>query len=350
MNRFQNCKTLLDLQNVFEQEAVTFETLASDEQEKIVSVFYVQTTEEVELPLTPVRYEYIRDEVYAAAAAVQAADESAAAQEDMMGNFENFEEDETMENKKNVFDAATQKLTDAAKTVKVQAGMDVEEFKEVSDGAINTIKAEMFKVLGVLDDITGATVLKDSLMRILYKNAERGSQRGFFDAAAECRRVVRQHINAVMAFDPDENELKEVAALRYMLGEDEEGKPTGKRSVFSAFANSIVWICRKVSRKFRAWFGTDASHNVFGTVGAALASVFGMAAGIIGSALKLAMHAVVFAGSYAVAAVIKAVSFVWNQLKKLGSFIKSKFDKQDEVQDIVEDTQEEMADEEAPEC
>lgn len=338
-NCFKNCKSLMDLHTTIESQKLSLEELSSAEQERLVAIFCANTGDEIELPLTPRRYSYICEEVRTLTLAAQAADEI----------FNNMTmEDKNNMNKdiftaaKNAADSAIETIKTATKTVKVEAGKDAEEFKDKADSAITTGKDVIVGITNLIKDLTGSEVLKDALLRVLYKNMERGTQRGFFDAASEARRIIYQHINAVLACDPDEQELKEVAALRYMLGEDADGKPTGRRSVFTAFANSVVWIARKVTRKFRAWFGTDAETNVFGTVGAALASVFGMACKVIGSVLKVAAHALVFAGSYVIAAAIKAVAWVWSQLKKLGTFIKSKFDKKDEAEDIQEDTEEEV--------
>lgn len=236
--------------------------------------------------------------------------------------------------------AAADAISKATEDVKVRAGMDTEEFKEKADSSITTIKDATMGVLGALDRLTGATTLKNALLHILYQNTrDRSSKRGFFDAANECRRVVYNYIDGILDFDPDEDDFRTVIALRYMLGEDETGKPTGRRSIFTAFANGIVWICKKVARKFKAWFGTNEESNIFGTVGASLASIFGMVAGVIGSVLKVAAHAVVFVGSYVVGAIIKAISFIWDKLKGFGTFLKKKFGKDDEADDEAVDTE-----------
>ncbi len=241
---------------------------------------------------------------------------------------------------KTVVNAAADVISKATADVKVRAGMDADEFKTKADESITTIKDVTMGVLDTLDRLTGATTLKNALLHVMYQNTrDRSSKRGFFDAANECRRVVYNYIDGIMDFDPDEDDLRTVIALRYMLGEDAEGNPTGRRSIFTAFANGIVWICKKVARKFKAWFGVNEESNIFGTVGASLASIFGMVAGVIGSALKVAAHAVVFVGSYVVSAVIKAISFIWDRLKDFGVFLKKKFGKDDAEEDEAVDAE-----------
>lgn len=343
MNRFENCKTFVDLQQVLGGEGMKLSALTEEERERLVVVFaanapdYARDT--VELPLTEAGFAFICDVVEEEVIKIAA-------------NELNIEGGFTMN--KNVFmntdeavkvavNSAADAIAKATQNVRVRVGEDAEAFKDRADDSITTIKDATFSALNALDRLTGASMLKDALLHVLYKNSERSSKRGFFDAADECRKIIYNYIDGVMAFDPDEDDLKEVAALRYMLAEDEEGKPTGRRSIFSAFANGIVWICRKVTRKFKAWFGVDAETNIFGSVGASLASIFGMAAGIIGSVLKVALHSVIFVGSYVVTAVIKAISFVWEKLKGFGAFMKNKFGKKDVVDDAAED--EELEDE-----
>lgn len=328
-NRFQDCKSIIDLHKVL-AEGIEPASLNPEEQERLVLVFNTNTGEDVGLPLTPVAFEYIcgETEKYAVKAAVEELNNKK--ETSIMKNTDNII--------KNVVNAATDTIAHATANVRVRAGEDVESFKDKADASITTIKDATHGVLDVLDHLTGASSLKQDIQHILYKNSERGSKRGFFDAAAECRRLVYEHIEVIMSYDPDEDDLREVAALRYIIGEDEEGNPIeGHRSIFSAFANGIVWICKKVARKFRSWFGVDEEKNIFGSVGASLASIFGMAAGIIGSVLKVALHTVIFVGSYVLTAVIKAISFIWDKLKGFGLFMKEKFSKDDDAEDAVDE-------------
>jgi hypothetical protein len=317
---------------------IPFTDLSLEETERLASVFNANAEKEVALPLSKEAYAHICNETQKHAIHVAV---------NVLQN--NFEEDSTMNNTtiftntdaavKAAVNSATDAIAQATKNVRVRAGMDVESFKDKADESITTIKDATFSVLGVLDHLTGATTLKNSILHVLYKNtADRSSKRGFFDAADECRRIIYNYIDGIMEFDPDEEELRVVAALRYVVGEDENGKPImGHRSIFSAFANGIVWIAKKVARKFRAWFGVDAETNIFGSIGASLASIFGMVAGVIGSVLKVALHTVIFVGSYVVSAVIKAVSFVWDKLKDFGTFMKTKFGKDDAQADAEDD-------------
>lgn len=337
MNRFQHCKSLIDLHNVL-VDGIPFTDLSLEETERLASVFNANAEKEVALPLSKEAYAHICTEVqkHAIEIAVNVLQNNIMEDKNMTTNTTFTNTDAIV---KDAVNAASEVIANATKNVRVRAGMDVEAFKEKADESITTIKDATFSVLGVLDRLTGATTLKHALLHILYQNAaDRASKRGFFNAAEECRRVVYNYIENIMEFDPDEEDLRTVAALRYVIGEDEDGKPiVGHRSIFTAFANGIVWIAKKVTRKFKAWFGVDAETNIFGTIGASLASIFGMVAGVIGSVLKVALHTVIFVGSYVVSAVIKAVSFVWDKVKGFGTFLKTKFGKDDAQADAEDD-------------
>ncbi len=363
MNRFIGSKTILELYTLVNR--IKFTELTQEEAETMVAIFNANLEEgsadAVEYPLTKAGYDYIyascskaaKRARYAKLTKVKEARRNthcsgANAQETTTvkdGTAVNFKEEITMNNPIINLKAALEKsaadIAAAKETVKVKVGEDTEEFKAKADDSITTCKNALMSVLSKLDELTGATALKESLLQVLYdETKDTTTARGFFDAASECRRIVYRYIDTVMAFDPDEYDLQTVAALRYMLAEDEEGKPTGRRSIFTSFTNTVVWVCRKVSRTFKRWFGTDASTNIFGSVGASLASIFGVVAGVLGSALKVALHTLIFVGSYIVTAVIKAVAWVWDMLKKAGNFVKSKVTKEDVAafdEDVVDE-------------
>lgn len=341
MNRFENCKTLVGLQQVLGGEGVTYSTLTDVEVEKLWAVFnanapdYARDT--VELPLTEAGFDFICDVVEEEVIKIAANELHNEKGGFIMNKNTLTHTDDAIKNGVNTCVSAISKATE---NVRARAGEDVEAFKDKADESIKTIKDATIGALGVLDHLTGASVLKNDLLGILYENinGKTCAKRNFFDAANECRNRVYKHINRIMMCDPNEEMLRTVMALRYLIGEDENGKPiVGHRSIFSAFANGIVWICKKVSRKFKRWFGTDAETNIFGSVGASLASIFGMAAGVIGSVLKIAVHTVIFVGSYVASAVIKAISFVWDRLKGFCTFVKTKFDKKDAEEDTADD-------------
>ena len=360
-NRFKGSKSILELYTLVNR--IKFTELTQDEAETMVAIFNANLEEgsadAVEYPLTKAGYDYIHASCKKAAKRAQYAkltklkearrnthsSDAVDAQEsttENSGNAVNFKEEITMNNPvtnmKAMMEKCAASMAAAQETVRVKVGEDTKELHGRADDAITTCKNALVSVLDKLDELTGATALKESLLQVLYdETKDTTTARGFFDAASQARTIVYRYIDTVMAFDPDEYDLKTVAALRYMVGEDETGKPTGRRSIFTSFANTVVWVCRKVARTFRRWFGTDASKNIFGSVGASLASIFGVAAGVLGSALKVALHTLVFVGSYIVTAVIKAVAFVWEQLKKAGNFVKSKVTKKDAVDDAADD-------------
>lgn len=327
-NNRLNCKSLTELHLAISKKNIKFPSLTIAEVNTLTSVFGMNAVTEDEFTRI-------------CEAAQKAAMESAVNEIKIKGGntmniINNAASDEAIAN---AINAAISSISKAKDSVKVNAGMDAEEFKTQADESINVIKDATCSVLEKLDHLVGATTLKKTLYSILYRNLnDRSSKRGFFDAARECRAVIANHINVIMAFDPSEDEFKTVVALRYMIGENENGEPiVGHRSIFTAFAQGIVWVCKKVSRKLRSWFGVDAESNIFGSVGASIASILGIATGIITNVIKVVASAIIFVGSYAVSAILNAVSFVWDNLKKAGSFVKGKLTKKDEEEDATDE-------------
>ena len=346
MNRFANCKSLFDLYNVFSNVdgIEDYNALTVEERLTVLNVFSSAKPEGVcapDSPLSEAGYTLIWNSVVDAVETDMAND-----------MFKKMEEKKTMiktdEKIMNKVNAAMNTMFGAIDGARVRAGEDANQFKDNCDKSITTIKDALSGVLGELDMLLGCSSLKNQLMGILYRDIEgKTSKRGFFDGAKECRAVIEREIQSILGWDPDETELKQVVALRYIIGQDADGNPIkGHRSIFSAFANGIVWICKKVHRKLNKWFGVDASDNIFGTVGASIASVFGVAAGVIKSVLEIVVNCVIFVGSYILSATLHAVAFVVEKVKGFFEKAKEKFSKSDEAQDVAEDELEELFEEE----
>ena len=321
MNKFANCNSLVEMYKVMTAPGVSYASLNAEEKETVYKLYFDNNGPGAALlrtPLTEDGYKHILEQVTAYANMLYA---------------------EAKKLKKRsklhqAVDTMYQTTANAVGSAVVRVGGDANEFKETCDTSITNIKGALGVVLTLLDDLTGATYLKDQLMTIIYRNTEGiKSRRGFFDCAEEARKAVEGYIRTLMALNPDEQELKTVVALRYMLGEDEEGKPTGRRSIFEVFANGIVWICKKVTRKLREWFGTDAESNIFGSVGAAIASVFGVACGIIKDVAKVAIHFVIYVGSYVLSALLNAIAWVVEKISGWAAKAKAKFTPADKVAD-----------------
>lgn len=354
MNRFENCNSLLELfQAIFGEEMVDFPSLTKEERKTLLEVYKDCNGPNAHMmaELTVGNYNTIIKNVY----------EIAKSLKEMADNMmeEENKEEENMENinketNKGVteFVAALDNFlrgaSTAVKSTAIQVGSAHNEFKVNSDAAITTLKTSFGVVLEKLDWLLGCTTLKNQLYNIVYVKTENtNSKRGFLAAAAECRHAVNAWIKNILDYDPDQVELKQVAALRYMMGEDESGKKIeGRRCVFAAFVNSIIWICKKAINLVKRKFGKDAATNIFGSVGAAIASVFGIAAGIISSVLRLAINFVVFVGSYVLSATLNAITWVIEKIEGWKEKAAQKFTAKDK-EELDEKLNEELAKEEA---
>lgn len=336
INRFENCTSLVEIfQVIFGEEMVDFSSLTNEEKKTVLNVYKSCNGPNAHMmaELTLGNYNTIIRNVYKVAKSLKEMADNMAETEEIIK-----EEKEMETNKSNKFTAKINGfytgVAGAVGSAAVRAGQDANDFKKSCDNAVTNIKNSLSGVLEELDYLLGYSDLKNQLYEIIYRNTEgTKSRRGFFDAALECRKAVNACIKDILDYDPDEDELKQVIALRFMLGEDEEGNPTGRRSIFAAFANGIVWICKKVARKLRSWFGTDAESNIFGSVGAGIASVFGVACGVLKEALKVAANFVVFIGSYVFSAVVNAIAWVVEKVSGWIEKAKKKFTTPEEEED-----------------
>lgn len=361
MNRFENCNSLIEIfQVIFGEEMVDFSSLTKEEKKTLLEVYKDCNGPNAHMmaELTLSNYNTIIKNVFEIAKSLKEMADNMSME--TMENENKMEEEENMENmdinketNKGVteFVAALDNFlrgaSTAVKSTAIQVGSAHNEFKVNSDAAITTLKTSFGVVLEKLDWLLGCTTLKNQLYNIVYVKTENtNSKRGFLAAAAECRHAVNAWIKNILDYDPDQVELKQVAALRYMMGEDESGKKIeGRRCVFAAFVNSIIWICKKAINLVKKKFGKDAATNIFGSVGAAIASVFGIAAGIITSVLRLAINFVVFVGSYVLSATLNAITWVIEKIEGWKEKAAQKFTTKDK--ELDEKLNEELAKEEA---
>ena len=224
--------------------------------------------------------------------------------------------------------------------VKVQAGKDLEQFKNAADGALEGIKNFFVATLNQLDPILGTSAIKDTIMSIVYEDTKSGAtQKSLGKVAENIRDQVQVFIKRLMAMDPDcsEQTLKKVTALKKLVTVD--GKTVEKsRSFIEAVFNAIVWVGKKVTRVFKKYFlDTNPETNVFGSIGAALAAVMSAILGLAYNVLKLIGTVVLFVGSYIFGAVIKAITFVASTIKDWSKKSKDKFSNKDAEEDAKEE-------------
>lgn len=268
-----------------------------------------------------------------------------------MNNQESFKEmmDEganpsKAENVKATIGNAIHNMKNAAKSARIHAGDDKDDFVNRCDSAINEIKDAMGPVLFVLDEALGCSALKEEICTIMYDTlGDAKSENGFFKMARKCRETIERKIKLISLVDPDDK-LGKIAALRTFIEEDEEGnKLYETQTIWTVFAKTICTICRRVSRKLKDWFGVDAESNVFGSVGASIAQVFAIIGNVVKNAAKIVGTVLSYAVSYTVAGIIKisslvitAIKFVVSKIKGWAEKVKTKFTKEEEFEFEVE--------------
>jgi hypothetical protein len=346
MNRFERCKSLKDLYAVFttEERVQSFDNLSDDELERVALVFEANIPDLVcmpDVPLTKAGYNYIWNVIVEEI------------ETEPINNDENME-DEVMVKPNNVenvtmkdlFEAALKETMEAPKkakalvvntaksfeqaayNVKVKLGEEKEAFIDKSDEATTKIVELAVPLLNSLDDLLGCSALKERLCRIIYKNKDAKNKNDFFAMAKECREVIEEQIEIFKSIDPDDK-LGTIAALKVYVDEvGEDGTVTGKivsskQSIWSAFANAIVWVCKKVTKLVKKWCDTNPETNVFGAIGASIAGVFATVGSVVKNAAIVAGNFLSFVGSYVVAGVIKCVDLIITAFKWVVSKIKS---------------------------
>ena len=258
-----------------------------------------------------------------------------------------------MNKEQNVVRTAKERMVKAAKSAKTKMGEDRQAFVDSCDKALDEIKNSLTPVLQVIDDATGATVLKEEICGIIYKTVnDAKSKRDFFDMAKKIREKVDSRIEKLSKLDPEDKlgniaKLREVNKVQTCFFEDGssiEEEEVCTQTIWMAFAKSIVWVCKKVVRKLRRWFGTNAETNVFGAVGAGIADAFSKLGKVFKGVAKMAGTVTMYVASYIVAGVftlaaviIEAIKSVVSKIKGWVETRKNKVKATDVAEDIAEE-------------
>lgn len=347
LNRFNGCKSLADLYKVFEEHAdkvLEFNNLSEEELTTVASVFNsnVEPRDAVD-ELNENGYTYVWNYVVSI---VEGREEQE--DKDMMNNNANEtinnatqKEGKVMKVKNNV-DAAVQemmgKFQEAKENIKVQAGETKEEFIERTDESLNIMKDALGNTLGVLDDLLGYSVLKNSILDMMEASMTNGSsKKDLFKMARKCRELIEAEIEN-LEFWADEDSLKKAVQLKSLV-EDERGK-----SIFESFTVGVIWIAKKVARKLRKWFKVDEEKSIIGSICRAI----GTFAKVLRAGVKIAWNAVKFAASFVISGVVIVADWLVRTIKTVVEKIKSwsteKLNKVTE-EDVIDD-EDEIIDEE----
>ena len=321
LNRFNGCKSLEDLYARFNPETSNYSNVSVDELETIAEVFraHVEEREMPDVPLTDKGYTYIWNYV------VDTIEEQ---EEDAMTknvtiNDASQKEEKIMTVKNNV-DKAVQEMMDkfqeAKENIKVQAGETYEEFIDKTDESVNTMKEAFGNTLGVLDNLLGYSVLKNSILEMMEASMENGSKKDLFKMAKKCRELIEAEI-ANLEFWGDQESFKKAVQLK-ALTEGDRGK-----SIFESLVSGVIWVAKKVARKLRKWFNVDEEKSIINSI----CKGIGAFAKVLKAGLKIAFNAVKFAASFVVSGVVILCSWIYNAIKLVVTKIKGWITKKDEV-------------------
>lgn len=325
LNRFEHCKTLVDLYNVFatEENIQDYSTLSEGELDRVAVVFEANITNRTEMPdvpLTEAGYEYIWNVVVETV--------------ETMVN-ENMEE-ETMNNttvKGNV-EAAVEELVnkfDEAKAyTKVNIGETKDEYINRNEDALNIMKGALGTTLDTIDSILGYSLMKNRVLAIIEAGTDgKTSKKDLFKMAKKCRDFIDAEIEDLMEFG-DEEDFKKAVQLK-ALTEGVRGK-----SIFEAFASGVIWIGKKVARKLRQWFQVDEEKSIIGAICRSVADF----ANVLRAGLKIVWNTAKFAVSFIIAGAIKLFITIKSVVLKIKNWAVEKYNtmtNKDAEEDIEEE-------------
>lgn len=330
-NRFENCRTLKDLYNVFGEAMLDFNSLTVEELDSVAKVFeaHVEARDMPDVPLNDKGYTYIWNYVVDA---VETEEKIMNAQNNTatVNNATPIKEEKVMDNKVNAaVDDLMDKFAHAASNIKVKAGETYEELVDKTDESLNTMKEAFGNTLGTLDLVLGYTILKNSILEMMDASLTNGGKKDLFRMARKCRELIEDEIEE-LEFWGDQESLKKAVQLK-ALTEGVRGK-----SIFEAFVSGIIWIVKKVTRKLSKVFPNvdEMKDGLFKSICTGLRSF----ANVLKAGVKIVWNVTKFAASFVVSGVVMVVDFLFRAIKTFVSKIKGWAIHKDE--ELVEDFEE----------
>lgn len=328
-NRFENCKTLKDLYNVFanEEGVQEFNNLSVEELDRIAVVFEANLPKAAVLPVVPLNekgYTYIWN------VTVEEVE------------TEPSKEDEGMTNLKQALENAAKDLAGARENIKVKAGQTVEEYFDTVDDSVNVVKGAFGNVVKVLDDFTGFSGLKADILDIYHAGERANGGKDLFKMAEKCRVRIDAEIESI-------NELSDIGLMDETEARKLKDVLTELKgsNIFKKFAVSLVFLAKKVIRKLSQWFNAQGQkQNVFGSICRSVAGfVEALKAGlkIVWDTTKFAVSFIVAGVMIIAAPIIKAIRTL---VEKIKGWVENKFKKVEELEedDLDDDFEDEDID------
>ena len=222
------------------------------------------------------------------------------------------------------------KIEEAKRNARVFGEEVTQDYIDRADASVNSLKDMIAGTTKYIGDVLGITGLYNKIVDIYTE------KRSLIKIAKDVDKAIKRRISVLSKTNSEDN-LRKVAALKQIVYGEDGSETEVRQSIFMSAAKAIVWICKKVARKLRKWFGVDAENNILGEVGAKISSCFMSISNVVINIGKATGSLLLYVGSFIVAAGVKAACFVISaiksaltKLKEWGSIALQKIKHEDE--------------------
>ena len=222
------------------------------------------------------------------------------------------------------------KIEEAKRNARVFGEEVTQDYIDRADASVNNLKDMIAGTTKYIGDVLGITGLYNEIVDIYTE------KRSLIKIAKDVDGAIKRRISVLSKTNSEDN-LRKVAALKQIVYGEDGSETEVRQSIFMSAAKAIVWICKKVARKLRKWFGIDAENNILGEVGAKISSCFMSISNVVINIGKATGSLLLYVGSFIVAAGVKAACFVISaikgaltKLKEWGSIALQKIKHEDE--------------------
>ena len=200
------------------------------------------------------------------------------------------------------------KIEEAKRNARVFGEEVTQDYVDRADASVNELKDIIVGTTKYIGDVLGITGLYNKIVDIYTE------KRSLIKIAKDVDKAIKRRISVLSKTNSEDNRRK-VAALKQVVYGEDGSETEVRQSIFMSVAKAIIWICKKVARKLRKWFGIDAEHNILGEVGAKIASCFMSISNVVIRIGKATGSLLLYVGSFIVAAGVKAACFVISAIK-----------------------------------
>ena len=200
------------------------------------------------------------------------------------------------------------KIEEAKRNAKVFGEEATQDYVDRADASVNELKDMLMGTVKYIGDVLGITGLYNEIVDIYTE------KRSLIKIARDVDGAIKRRISVLSKTNSEDN-LRKVTALKQIVYGEDSSETEVRQSIFMSVAKAITWICKKVARKLRKWFGIDAENNILGKVGAKISSSFMSISNVVINIGKATSSLLLYVGSFIVAADVKAACFVISAIK-----------------------------------